>query len=71
MALTQADLDALDKAIASGTLEVEFDGRRQKFQTTASLIEARNHVARVLNQGASQNRGPQVFRFGFTTTRGF
>lgn len=70
MALTQTDLDALDKAIASGTLEVEFDGRRQRFQTTASLIDARNHVARVLNQSAT-NRGPQVFGFRFTTTRGF
>jgi hypothetical protein len=70
MALTQTDLDALDKAIASGTLEVEFDGRRQRFQTTASLIDARNHVARILNQGTA-NRGPQVFGFRFTTTRGF
>jgi hypothetical protein len=26
MAVTQTDLDALDKAFASGTLEVEFDG---------------------------------------------
>lgn len=69
MALTQADLDALDKAIASGTYEVEFDGRRQKFQHTAELIAARDHVARQLNQGT--NRGPQVFRFSFTTTRGF
>ncbi|KQZ34287.1 phage head-tail joining protein [Massilia sp. Root1485] len=70
MALTQTDLDALDKAIASGTLEVEFDGRRQRFQTTASLIDARNHVARILNQGTT-NRGPQVFGYRFTTTRGF
>jgi hypothetical protein len=69
MAITSADLDALDKAIASGTLEVEFDGRRQRFQTTGALIEARNHTARVLNQSA--NRGPQAFRFNFTTTRGF
>jgi RecB family exonuclease len=70
MALTSADLDALDKAIASGTLEVEFDGRRQKFQTTDALIRARDHVARVVNQGTSLNRGPRVFGFRFTTSRG-
>jgi hypothetical protein len=69
MALTQSDLDALDKAIASGTFEVEFDGRRQKFQHTGELIAARDHVARVINQG--QNRGPRVFGFNFTTRRGF
>lgn len=69
MALTQADLDALDAAIASGTLEVEFDGRRQRFQTTASLIAARDHVSRIVNQ-AQNSRGPRVFGFRFTTTRG-
>lgn len=70
MALTQADLDALDTAIASGTLEVEFDGRRQRFQTTASMLAARDHVARVIAEGTT-NRGPKVFGFRFTTTRGF
>jgi hypothetical protein len=69
MALTQADLDALDAAIASGTFEVEFDGRRQRFQHTGEMITARNHVARVLNQN-TLNRGPQVFGFSFTTSRG-
>lgn len=69
MALTQTDLDALDLAIASGTLEVEFDGRRQKFQTTAAMIAARNHVATVINQRAAPT-GPRLFGFRFTTSRG-
>jgi RecB family exonuclease len=69
MALTQADLDALDQAIASATLEVEFDGRRQRFQTTSELIKARDHVARVVNQ-ATRPAGPRVFGFRFTTSRG-
>lgn len=69
MALTQADLDALDLAIASGTLEVEFNGRRQRYQTTTALIEARNHVARIVNQSSSP-AGPRVFGFRFTTSRG-
>ena len=70
MALSQSDLDALDSAIASGALSVEFDGRRMTYQTTAAMITARDHVARVVNSGASTNRGPGVFRFKFTTSRG-
>lgn len=69
MALSKSDLDALDQAIASGTLSVEFDGRRVTYQTTTQLITARDHVARVVNAGP-QNRGPQAFRFNFTTSRG-
>lgn len=69
MALSQTDLDALDQAIARGTLSVEFEGRKHVYQSTAALIEARRHVATIVN-GSSQNRGPQVFGFRFTTTRG-
>lgn len=69
MALSQSDLDALDSAIASGTLSVEFNGRKVTYQSTAALIVARNHVATVVN-GASRNRGPAVFKFNFTTSRG-
>lgn len=69
MALTQTDLDSLDRAIASGTLSVEFDGRKMTYQTTSQLIDARNHVATVVNASAL-NRGPRVFGFRFTTTRG-
>ncbi|MBD8531482.1 MULTISPECIES: phage head-tail joining protein [unclassified Massilia] len=69
MALSQTDLDALDSAIASGTLSVEFDGRKITYQTTAALIAARNHVATVVN-AAGRTRGPGVFRFNFTTSRG-
>jgi hypothetical protein len=69
MALTQTDLDVLDRAIATGTLSVEFDGRKMVYQTTSQLIEARNHVASVVN-ASSQNRGPKLFKFRFTTTRG-
>jgi flagellar basal body P-ring protein FlgI len=69
MAITQTQLEALDLAIASGTLSVEFEGRKMVYQTTSQLIAARNHVATVLN-GATVNRGPRVFGFRFTTTRG-
>jgi hypothetical protein len=69
MALTHTQLEALDLAIASGTLSVEFDGRKMVYQSTDALIKARNHVAGIVN-GSVVNRGPQVFKFRFTTTRG-
>jgi hypothetical protein len=69
MAISQNDLDALDAAIASGALSVVFDGRSITYQNTAQMIVARDHTAKVLN-GSLQNRGPRVFRFGFTTSRG-
>jgi hypothetical protein len=69
MALSQTDLEALDLAIARGTLSVEFEGRKHTYQTTSALIAARDHVARIVN-ASSQNRGPRAFSFRFTTTRG-
>jgi len=69
MAISQNDIDALDAAIASGAKSVMFDGRTLVYQSTAEMIAARDHAARVLN-GSLQNRGPRLFRFGFTTHRG-
>lgn len=69
MAISQSDLDALDAAIASGATSVSFDGRSVTYQNTAQMLEARKHVVQVLN-GSLQNRGPRLFRFGFTTSRG-
>ena len=39
------------------------------YQSTRQLIEARTHVATIVN-AKSQNRGPSIFRFRFTTSRG-
>jgi hypothetical protein len=69
MAISQTDLDALDAAIATGTLEVEFDGRRVRYQKTADLLAARAHVATVLSRAAAPAR-KNTYRFTFTTTRG-
>jgi hypothetical protein len=76
VALTQADLDALDLAIASAELEVEYEGRRVRFKDTLSLIAARDHVAKVLAGSApggntSNGRATNVFQFDFQTQRGF
>lgn len=69
MAISQSDLDALDQAIASGVTSVTFDGRTVNYQNTAQLLDARKHIVQVLN-GSLQNRGPRVFGFRFTTSRG-
>lgn len=69
MALTQTDLDALDRAIASNELEVEYNGRRVKYKSTSELIAARNHVAAVV-RAAAPHQQRSVFRFRFTTSRG-
>lgn len=72
MALSQSDLDALDSAIASSELEVELDGRRVRYRSTADLIAARAHVASVLAQATagSGTSARGVFRFTLTTARG-
>ena len=73
MALSHADLDALDAAIASSELEVEVDGRRHRYRSIAELRAARAHVQTVIQEQASAagGRRPTVFRFRPTTARGF
>lgn len=72
MAYTQADLDALDAAIATNELEVEYDGSRTRFRSIAELISARAHVSTVLSlQGANATGGRRgAWRFTPTTSRG-
>ncbi len=57
MALTQADLDALDATIASGTLTSTYNGRTVTFQTVDALLKARAHVAAVLHSQAGRCGG--------------
>lgn len=37
MAITQTQIDALEEALASGELEVEYDGKRVKFRSIDEL----------------------------------
>lgn len=67
MALTQADLDALDLAIASSTLEVQLDGRRVKYRSMDELIKARAHVASQIATAAGRGG---FRRMTFQTLRG-
>lgn len=69
MAISQTDIDALDAAIVSGALSVEFDGRKVTYQNTAQLIAARAHAAQVIS-GSVRRTVPYIFGFRFTTSRG-
>jgi hypothetical protein len=48
MAFTQADLDALDAAIASGELSVGYGDRRVTYRSLDELLRAREIMARAL-----------------------
>ena len=53
MAITQTDIDNLNAAIASGTRSATLGGQTIIYNTTASLIEARDNLRKEL---AAQNR---------------
>jgi hypothetical protein len=60
MALTSADLDALDLAIASGKLAVRLGDRMITYQSLSDLLKARDHVAKLLS--AAPTRTAPRFR---------
>lgn len=66
MALSQADLDALDLAIASSELEVQLEGRRVKYRSTDELLKARAYIAGLL---AGPKRTTSYY-YNMTTQRG-
>ena len=61
MAYTTADLDRLDRAIASGTLTVEIGGRKITYHGIADLLKARAHVAAEI-AGAAPGDRPGAFK---------
>lgn len=70
MALTSDDLAALDAAIASATLEVEYKDRRVRYRSMSELMDARAHVASVLAAQSATGPGLRIAKFTFTTARG-
>lgn len=72
MAYTTADLDTLDRAIASGTLSLQLDGRRVQYRSMQELLQARAHVAQQLADAAAAANGSRraTQRFVFATLRG-
>lgn len=49
MAFTQANLDAVEAAIATGELEVELNGKRVRYRSLKDLSQARDIIAAALN----------------------
>lgn len=56
MAFTQIQLDSLEAAIASGTLEVRIGDKLVKYQTTNDLIRARDLMRDQINSANASNR---------------
>lgn len=67
MAYSQSDLDALDTAIASSTLEVQFGERRVRYRSMDELLQARQHVSQ---QIAKSSRRGGARRYVLSTARG-
>jgi len=53
MAVTQSDIDNLNAAIASGTRQVTIGGQTVLYQTTESLIKARDDLQKELNKATA------------------
>lgn len=56
MAFTQSDIDALDRALASGELEVEVSGQRIKYRTVAEIMAARASINSALERSGIKPR---------------
>ena len=70
MAVTQADIDNLNAAIASGTRQVMIGGQTVLYQTTESLIKARDDMKTELKaQSATQKRSRQML--AYQSSRGY
>lgn len=48
---TQVDLDAINKAIASGHRVVQYNGKRVEYHSMDDLIKAKQQIAAELNRG--------------------
>lgn len=70
MAVTQADLDNLNAAIASGVRSTTLGGQTVLFNTTESLIKARNDLAAQLAAQTNAARRPRQ-SYAFYSGRGY
>ncbi|MFO1156634.1 MAG: hypothetical protein U1E43_07655 [Rhodospirillales bacterium] len=50
MAITQDDIDALDRAIVRGTLTVEIDGARVTYQSISEMLKAKAVLQAQINR---------------------
>jgi len=66
MAYTQTHLDALQEALASGTLTVTFEGRSMTYRSVQELLRAIAVVQSSLNQQA----GKRVRQYRLSGSKG-
>lgn len=73
MAVTQADIDALNQAIADGVRQVTINGQSTTYNTTASLIQARNDLRAQLNAETlrASGRTPNKRQYLYYAGRGY
>lgn len=72
MAATQADIDALNAALASGEKQVVLDGQSITYRSVAEIIAARNDLQAQLTRAASVNTQRRPKQFGlYVSNRGF
>lgn len=60
MAVTQADIDALNEAIATGVRQVSIGGQSVTYNTADSLIKARNDMRNELKRLTTGKRSRQL-----------
>lgn len=70
MAYTQADLQAVQRAIASGEMTVKHNGREVTYRSVAELRAAENRILADLAVQAQASTGGGSWRYTFTTARG-
>lgn len=63
MAVTQQDIDRLNAAIAKGVRSVTIGGQTVIYNTSESLIKARDDMQRQLNLQTGQRRRRQTLLF--------
>lgn len=56
MAFTQAQLDALEEAIATGASECDFEGKQVKFRSLSDMYALRNRMRVALGQTTRTKR---------------
>lgn len=64
MAYTQTDLDAIEKAIATGTRRVAVDGKTVEYRDMAEMMKARDLIRRELGVSTGSVRKYGTFSRG-------
>jgi len=65
MAFTQENLTAIDKAIAEGTLEVQYGDKRVKYRSLDEMLKIRDIIRNDLGITAPRVRKYGQFNAGF------